>query len=211
MTVPTFFIGKYEVTQAQWQIITRLPRVNLNLVTDPSEFKGNHRPVEQVSWEEAVEFCARLSRATGREYRLPTEAEWEYACRAGTTTQFAFGDTITAEVVNYNGSFPFRRAPIGTYRGGTTDVGSLGVANRFGLYDMHGNVFEWCLDSWHDSYDGAPTDGSAWGRDGDGRRVIRGGKWSEISYGSISANRSWNLPGNRDSGLGFRVVTAVRN
>lgn len=150
-------MDKYDVTQAQYQAI---------MGTNPSNFKGDDLPVEQVSWNDAVEFCRKLSAKTGREYRLPTEAEWEYAARAGTTTPFAFGDTVTPDIANYDGDYPYGDAPRGTNRQTTTPVGSLGAANGFGLYDMQGNVWEWCLDYWHDNYGGlvggAPTDGSAW-------------------------------------------------
>ncbi len=121
------------MTQAQWQAV-----MNYN----HSRSKGENLPVENVWWKRAVEFCQRLSRQTGRDYRLPSEAEWEYACRAGTTTPFHFGETITKDLANYGGGYDFA----GYRRGGTTPVGSFGVANAFGLYDMHGNVLEWCAD-----------------------------------------------------------------
>ncbi len=159
--VPQFFMGKHQVTQAQWRRVAVMSKVNIDLEPDPSRFKGDDRPVESVSWYEAMEFCARLSQYTGREYRLPSEAEWEYACRSGTTTPFHFGETITPELVNYNGDNPYGNAPKGLYRQETTPVGSF-PANAFGLYDMHGNVWEWCADDWHNSYKGAPIDGSAW-------------------------------------------------
>lgn len=188
VTVQPFYMGKYQVTQKQWRAVASLPKVSLDLENDPSHFKGDDLPVERVSWEEAVEFCARLSQKTGREYRLPDEAEWEYACRAGATTPFAFGETITPDIVNYDGNYPYGAAPKGVYREKTVRVGSLGVANGFGLYDMHGNVWEWCLDEWHASYDGAPTDGSAWMSSGDeSYRVLRGGSWS--SYGGVLPRR----------------------
>jgi formylglycine-generating enzyme required for sulfatase activity/energy-coupling factor transporter ATP-binding protein EcfA2 len=161
VNVKSFLMGKYPITQAQWRVVAAMPKVKLDLKPDPSYFKGDDRPVEQVSWYEAVEFCARLSNRTGREYRLPSEAEWEYACRAGTTTPFHFGETITPELVNYDGNYPYGNAPKGQFRKETTPVGSF-PANAFGLYDMHGNVWEWCADDWHDSYKGAPTDGIAW-------------------------------------------------
>jgi formylglycine-generating enzyme required for sulfatase activity len=173
-----FFMSKYPITQAQWQQVAALPKVNLRLKPNPSHFSGNgQNPVEQVSWEEAVEFCARLSVYTNRTYRLPTEAEWEYACRAGTTTPFHFGRTITDKLVNFHASETFGEAPEGEYRRKTTPVGIF-LPNRFGLYDMHGNVWEWCQDVWHDNYEGAPTDGSAWMEGGNQqRRIIRGGSW----------------------------------
>jgi len=150
-------MGKYLITQAQWRVVTALPKVERGLKSDPSRFKGGHLTVECINWYEAVEFCARLARKTGRDYRLPSEAEWEYACRAGTTTPFHFGETITTDLANYRGtdneqykwSGFYGRGSKGIYRNKTTDVGSFGVANAFGLYDMHGNVWEWCQDIWH--------------------------------------------------------------
>ena len=107
VTVKSFFMGKYPVTQAQWKVVAALPQVNRKLNPDPSIFKGNDRPVETVSWYYAVEFCDRLSKLTGKSYRLPSEAEWEYACRAGTTTPFHFGKIITTDLANYNGNYNF--------------------------------------------------------------------------------------------------------
>ncbi len=115
VTVSPFFMGKFQVTQAQWREVARLLKEKIALDPDPSTFKGDNLPVESVSWEEAIEFCERLSKATGKRYRLPTEAEWEYASRAGTTTPFAFGETITPEIVNYDGKYPYASAPKGDY------------------------------------------------------------------------------------------------
>ena len=209
VTVPSFCFGKYPVTQAQWQAVAALPQVNRELKADPSNFKGENRPVEQVSWLEAVEFCDRLSRHTERTYRLPSEAEWEYACRAGTDTPFHFGETITSDLANYNGERTYGTEPKGTYRGETTPVGSFGVANTFGLYDLHGNVWEWCADHWHGNYDGAPTDGSAWLTDDqEANRMLRGGSWGCNPAHCRSAYRGYNPPGGRDDVIGFRVVCA---
>jgi formylglycine-generating enzyme required for sulfatase activity len=211
VTVQPFYMGKYEVTQAQWRAVASLSKVSRDLNPDPSHFKGDNLPVESVSWEDAMEFCARLSRTTGRTYRLPTEAEWEYACRGGSTTPFAFGETITPELVNYDGSYPYGSASKGTYRERTTPVGFMGVANAFGLYDMHGNVWEWCMDYWHESYNGAPMDGSAWETAGDTRyRVLRGGSWVVNAHECRSALRLRQNPVNRYYLIGFRVVAAGR-
>ena len=153
-------MGKYPVTQAQWRFVAaQLPQVNRELEIDPSRFKGDNLPVETISWLDAEEFCQRLSHHTGRLYRLPSEAEWEYACRAGTTTPFHFGETISPEFANYNGEYTYGNGEKGVYRKQTTPVGSFQVANPFGLYDIHGNVWEWCADDWHKNYQGAPSDG----------------------------------------------------
>jgi formylglycine-generating enzyme required for sulfatase activity len=204
--VPSFWMGKYPVTQAQWKAVAALPKIDRDLDADPSNFKGDDRPVEQVSWDEAIEFCQRLSKQTGREYRLPSEAEWEYACRAGTTTPFHFGETITTDLVNYDGSRTYGSGPKGTYRKQTTEVGNFSP-NAFGLYDMHGNVWEWCLDHWHKNYGGAPTDGSAWTTGGENQsRLLRGGSWRSNPQHCRSADRAGNVPDYGSNSLGFRVV-----
>jgi len=214
VTVPPFFMGKYPITQAQWKAIASRTdlKVKQDLDFKPAYFKdrpdSDRRPVEQVNWYDAVEFCVRLSKLTVREYRLPSEAEWEYACRARTTTPFYFGKTITGELANYIASGnTYAREAKGKYRKETTPVGQF-PANAFGLYDMHGNVWEWCADTWHDNYDGAPTDGSAWTKNGnDNRSPLRGGSWFNNPYYCRSAYRSNN---NRrdsiDNVNGFRVV-----
>ena len=157
--VSPFLMGKYLITQAQWKAIASLDKIEIDLESDPSYLKGDERPVERVTWDECVEFCKRLSELTGRDYRLPSEAEWEYACRAGTTTPFYFGETITTDFANYDGDSVFASEPKGQYRGKTTPVGQF-PPNAFGLYDMHGNVWEWCADDWQRNYKGAPSDGS---------------------------------------------------
>ncbi|MEB3302618.1 MAG: formylglycine-generating enzyme family protein, partial [Cyanobacteriota bacterium] len=180
-----FFQGQTPITQAQWRTVAQWEpregeRWGKALSPNPSFFvadalvdrerssatpttEDDRRPVEQVSWDDAMEFCSRLRQRTGRHYTLPSEAQWEYACRAGTSTPFAFGETITPELANYKG-----------VREQTTPVGMF-PANSWGLQDMHGNVWEWCLDHWHESYEGAPEDGSAWLSQEGGSRLLRGG------------------------------------
>lgn len=209
VSVVEFLMGKYEVTQAQWRAVAGLQKAKIDLNPDPSKFKGDTLPVEQVTWEEAVEFCERLSRATGRKYRLPSEAEWEYACRAGTTTPFQFGETIKIEFANYDGSFPYKSAPKGLYRQKTVPVGSLAIPNSLGLFDMHGNVAEWCADSWSGNYNGAHDNGNA--RETNDitiHRVVRGGNWFKQARDARSAARDHFAISYRAYSVGFRVVLA---
>jgi formylglycine-generating enzyme required for sulfatase activity len=210
VTVPSFFMGKYPITQKQWREVAKWEQIEKELKPDPSRFKDDYegidrwtRPVEEVSWSDAKEFCARLSQKTGREYRLPTEAEWEYACRAGTTTPFHFGETITTELANYDGKNVYDDRVKGEYRRQTTPVGYFKVANNFGLYDMHGNVWEWCEDNWHRNYENAPINGSAWIGQDTGLKVRRGGSWYNESRNCRSASRFIN---NVFSSNCFRVV-----
>ena len=198
--VPGFFMGKYAVTQAQYQAI---------MGTNPANFKGEKRPVETVSWDEAVEFCEKLSQKTGKTYRLPSEAEWEYACRAGTTTPFYFGETITTDLVNYDGNFPYASAPKGEYREQTTNVGNF-PPNSFGLYDMHGNIWEWCQDIYNSSYQGAPIDGTPWLNGSDNNtKLLRGGGWISNAWTCRSADRAWYARADRYGLVGFRVVAVA--
>ena len=215
VNVQPFFIGKYPITQAQWRAVAALPRISRKLKPEPSNFKGDDLPVEKVSWYDAVEFCARLSKHTGKEYRLPSEAEWEYACRAGTTTPFHFGETITCELANYNASKNYADESQGEELNQTTPVGQY-PSNAFGLYDMHGNVWEWCLDDWHSGYQGVSADGSAWFDNNDnlykksGRAVLRGGSWVNCPEDCRSAYR--DVYPSRDDfnrSIGFRLVCAV--
>jgi len=211
VNVPPFFIGKYPVTQKQYEAV---------MGNNPSYFKGANRPVEKVTWNDATDFCWLLSQKTGKNYRLPSEAEWEYACRAGTTTLFYFGPAITTEFANYRGNTYMADyyKNIARYRhfyepyaydsafcrGQTTDVGSF-PPNAFGLYDMHGNVGEWCQDVWHKNYHGAPTDGSAWESGGNSdKRVWRSGSWEDYAWDCHSAHRDlYTYP---PLFTGFRVV-----
>jgi formylglycine-generating enzyme required for sulfatase activity len=204
VSVPSFFMGRYPVTQAQWRAVAAMPQIKQPLEPDPARFKGDRHPVESVSWYDAVEFCDRLSAHTGRTYRLPTEAEWEYACRAHTTTPYAFGPKLTADLANFAGA---DEADEGEKREGTTPIDCFDYANGFGLWDMHGNVFEWCLDHWHGNYEGAPEDGSAWFTDSeDASRVIRGGSWSDRPWICRSAYRFYDGPRESDINIGFRVI-----
>jgi formylglycine-generating enzyme required for sulfatase activity len=190
VTVGDFYIGKYEVTQAQWRAV---------MGGNPSHFKGDDLPVENVSWNDAKEFCRRLSEMTGAKYRLPTEAEWEYACRAKTDGAHA-GDLDA--MAWYGNILDVKTHPVGRKQ-----------PNAFGLYDMHGNVWEWCEDDWHKSYENAPNDGSAW-VDKPKRgayRVVRGGDWNDNAVICRSANRSADAPGSSLAAfLGFRVVREYR-
>jgi formylglycine-generating enzyme required for sulfatase activity len=208
VTVPPFFLGRYAVTQTQWRAVASLPVEQRELEADPSRFKGENRPVEHVSWWDAQEFCLRLSKLTGREYGLPSEAQWEYACRAGTTTPFHFGETLTTELANYEGSDIFAKEKKGSYRKQTTPVGSFSP-NGFGLYDMHGNVWEWCEEHGHGDLSKAPKDGSAWidaNAESNASRVLRGGSWLNLPRNCRSASRYFSNPVNRYNGFGFRVV-----
>lgn len=205
VSVPPFFMGRYPITQAQWRVVAAMPQVSLELKPEPSHFKGDNLPVEQVSWYEAIEFCDRLSAHTDRSYRLPSEAEWEYACRAGTTTPFHFGKMLTTEVANYNGNYTYADGPKGDYREATTLVDHFGTANAFDLCDMHGNVYEWCQDH-YDSYGKTPVDGSAWTTENTkANRILRGGSWYLNPKTCRSAYRDHDMPDFRNSYIGFRV------
>ncbi|MDX2043183.1 MAG: SUMF1/EgtB/PvdO family nonheme iron enzyme [Acidobacteriota bacterium] len=203
VTVGNFWMGKFELTQAQWRAV---------MGTDSSKFKGDNLPVETVSWNEAKEFCRKLNEKLGLKddegYRLPTEVEWEFAARAGSKTEFAFGDTINPEIVNYNGKYPTGGAPKGLDRQKTVGVGSLGAANGWGLFDMHGNVWEWCED-WYGAYPaGAITDPK--GASSGSYRVRRGGGWNSLAVYCRSALRGYDAPDNRSVNLGFRLVRIGR-
>ncbi|MEB3342522.1 formylglycine-generating enzyme family protein, partial [Okeania sp.] len=197
VTIQPFYMSKYPITQNQYQTI---------MGNNPSSFKGGSRPVEWVSWQNAVEFCQKLSEKTGKIYTLPSESQWEYSCRTGTTTPFYFGETITPELVNYDGNYPYGNAPKGKYLAETTNVEAF-KPNAFGLYDMHGNIWEWCQDVWHENYNGAPTDGSAWEVGGDSNiRVLRGGCWYGYSRSCRSARRNYGNAVILNNNRGFRVA-----
>jgi formylglycine-generating enzyme required for sulfatase activity len=212
-----FFLAQTPITQAQWrQVADWKPNKgerawNQKLNPNPSHFEGDQRPVEQVSWEDAMVFCRRLSQRSGRRYTLPSEAQWEYACRAGTTTPFHFGSTISTKLANYNGNSVYGDGEKGEYRQQTMDVASF-PANPWGLHDMHGNVWEWCADHWHGNYEGAPEDGSAWideeakeNKNSMNRRLLRGGSWFYGPGDCRSACRDLCHPDDRNDIIGFRV------
>jgi formylglycine-generating enzyme required for sulfatase activity len=199
VTVPAFHLSKYPITQAQYQAIVG---------DNPSHFRGDNRPVEQVSWWDALRFCRKLSAKTQQTYRLPTETEWEYACRAGTNTAFHFGDGISLALANYHRNVGYSSSMHSKSREETSNVGSY-PPNSFGLYDLHGNVSEWCQDTWHDNYAGAPTDGRAWitmrGTEHDAH-ILRGGSWYYSERGCRSSTRDYYSPDYSSMSIGFRVV-----
>jgi formylglycine-generating enzyme required for sulfatase activity len=192
-----FYLGTTEVTQRQWKAV---------MGTDPSFCTGDELPVETVTWDQAVEFCGKLSEREGVAYRLPTEAEWEYACRAGTTTPFHTGETIRPDQANYDGNSTYGGGPKGLFREETTKAGSF-KPNAWGLHEMHGNVWEWCAD-WYAEYpEGDVTDATdpAKGE----RRLIRGGCWMNFPAVCRAANRGKVPPVSWNFHLGFRVVRAA--
>jgi formylglycine-generating enzyme required for sulfatase activity len=227
VTVSSFYMGKYQVTQMEYEKIMGI---------NPSNFIGTNLPVEKVSWYDAIEYCNMLSQAEGLSpvytidkglsdpnnmndndtlkwvvtwdrnangYRLPTEAEWEYACRAGTNTPFNTGNNITTDQANYNGNYPYEKNRKGIFRGKTTDVGSF-RPNRLGLFDMHGNVWEWCWD-WEGPYSNlSQTD--PFGAVSSRGRIYRGGSWGNRADYIRSANRGASNPTTRSEAVGFRVV-----
>jgi formylglycine-generating enzyme required for sulfatase activity len=207
VTLGSFFMAQTLITQAQWRAVAGWQTVERDLEPDPSNFKGANRPVERVSWHDAQEFCRRLSQRTGQCYGLPSESQWEYACRAGSTTPFHFGATLTPELANYNGNHVYGNGPKGTYREQTTEVASF-PANGWGLHDMHGNVWEWCEDHWHDSYNFAPGDDQPWlipAAADDEPRLLRGGSWLSFPANCRSVFRLNSHPGYRVDFIGFRV------
>ncbi|WP_296943878.1 formylglycine-generating enzyme family protein, partial [uncultured Massilia sp.] len=202
-------MGRYPVTVGEWRAFVRATGWTQGGEVDwdaPGFAQGERHPVVGVNWFDALRYARWLSEATGRTYRLPSEAEWEYACRAGTTTAFSFGDTITSEQANYDGNFTYNGGPRGEYRRGTTAVGTF-PPNAWGLFDMHGNVWEWVQDVVHDNYEGAPADGSAWEEGGDQvRRILRGGSWLYNPRYLRSALRNGFSAVLSNDIVGFRVV-----
>ena len=197
----------YEVTFEEWDACRRAGGCRHN--PDDKGWGRGRRPVINVSWKDAHEYVRWLSRKTGEEYRLPSESEWEYVARAGTTTPIHFGRTISTEQANYNGNYTYGSGRKGVYRKKTVSVESF-PPNDFGLHNVHGNVREWVEDCWHASYRGAPSDGRAWTVGGDcSRRVLRGGSWSGRPQYLRSANRFRNPSGSRGSYSGFRVARTL--
>jgi formylglycine-generating enzyme required for sulfatase activity len=199
VTLRPFLLGRTEVTQAQWQAV---------MGRNPSQFRrcGADCPVENVSWHDAQRFIDKLNQATGRRYRLPSEAEWEYAARAGSTTPFSTGPMLTAAHANFNATGTYAGSAPGAYRKSPLPVGRF-APNAFGLFDMHGNVWEWVQDRYGRGYFGAPADGSAWEPAGTNpRRVLRGGSWADAPEALRSAFRGALAPQMKLSGVGFRIA-----
>jgi len=221
VTVPEFWMSRTTITQGQWQIIAEMRQMAQALNPNPSYFAGKNNPVERVSWQDCIEFCLRLSRASLKPYRLPSEAQWEYACRAGTTTPFHFGPTLSSEVANYQGNRTYGQGKKGEYLQQTNPGGHLNSPNAWGLHDMHGNVSEWCLDDWHN--EGTPMDGTAWINNqkysksnedwlfnlfkiNPASKVRRGGSWRDYPITCRSGVRQQINPTTISEAVGFRVV-----
>jgi formylglycine-generating enzyme required for sulfatase activity len=203
-----FALGKYAVTFAEWDACIAAGGCTHN--PDDVGWGRGRRPVVKVSWEDARQYAEWLAKKTGLAYRLPSEAEWEYAARAGTTTPFNTGNCINTSQANYNGNYDYADCGAKTwnFREKTVAVGTY-PANAFGLHEMHGNVWQWVADCWNDSYSGAPSDGSAWLTGDCKRRVVRGGSWDDYPTLLRSARRYWGGSGGRYAGTGFRVARAL--
>ena len=226
VTLGEFLLGQTPITQVQWRAVAQWQRLEHEdgdlwpevLDADPvaklneaERFLGERRPVVNVSWHDAMAFCQRLRLRTGKNYTLPSEAQWEYACRAGTTTPFHWGATINTNLANYDGSEVYGDGEKGKHRQQTVDIASF-PANPWGLHDMHGNVWEWCADQWHNNYEGAPEDGRAWidneaneNKNNMNIRLLRGGSWIDGPRICRSACRNFIPPGLRYFNFGFRV------
>jgi formylglycine-generating enzyme required for sulfatase activity len=228
VTLGEFLLGQTPITQAQWRAVAEWERLDhepvdrwpesldadpIAKLTEPERFRGHLRPVVNVSWFDAQAFCQRLALRTGKNYALPSEAQWEYACRAGTTTPFHYGATISTELANYNGDV-YGNGDKGDFRQHTKDGASF-PTNPWGLHDMHGNVFEWCADYWYD-YEDAANDGRAWvGSEANqiinkykisaNSKLLRGGSWLGFPRFCRSACRFNNRPDVRLNTIGFRV------
>jgi formylglycine-generating enzyme required for sulfatase activity len=226
VTLGQFLLGQTPITQAQWREVAAWERLEhddgelwpesldpepVAKLKESERFQGEQRPVVNVSWHDAMAFCQRLWLRTGKKYTLPSEAQWEYACRAGTTTPFHWGATISTKLANYAGTKVYGDGENGEFRQQATDVTTF-PTNPWGLHDMHGNVWEWCADHWHDNYEGAPEDGRAWMEEGAKEkknetryRLLRGGSWFIHPADCRSACRFDALPDGRSNLIGFRV------
>lgn len=207
--INSFYISKYPITQIQWKTVSQFPKITRYLKHKPASFKGDNYPVERVSWLDAQEFCKRVSKYTGRNYRLPTEAEWEYACRGNTKTPFSFGDVINTEVANYDDENKENKKKSEKNDKKTTPVDNF-YPNPFGLYDLHGNVWEWCEDNYNSNYNLTPKDGSAYITSMmNQNRVVRGGSWSLSSNYCRSAKRNHYPANSIFNFIGFRLVCVL--
>jgi len=226
VTLGEFLLGQTPITQAQWRAVAQWQRLEHEdaelwpeyLDPDPvakldnaDRFLGEERPVVNVSWRDAMAFCQRLRLQTSKNYILPSEAQWEYACRAGTTAPFHWGATISTVLTNFDGEKVYGDGEKGVYRNQTTDVATFS-ANTWGLHDMHGNIWEWCADHWHGNYEGAPVDGCTWieekakvTKNQVSIRMLRGGSWCDRPRNCRSASRLGSRPVSRTSNFGFRV------
>ncbi len=206
VNVASFYLGKFPVTQRQWRAVAKLPQISTEINPDISHFKNEVAPVENVSWTDAIEFCKRLRKLTGKNYRLPSEAEWEYACRGGTESRYYFGNELSCDYANYDGRHQYDSKASVKYREQTTPVGTF-PANEFGLYDMHGNVWEWCADPWHEDYRGRPAIAAVWELGGNMQyRVLRGGSWNNDAWECRTTNRRKEPAVNWYNYFGFRVA-----
>ena len=205
----SFCMSKYPITQGQWKII---------MGHNPSTFQGKNKPVDTVSFDDSLDFCKKLSEEVGLDFILPSEAQWEYACRSITNPSkyrqldgvdlyppFYFGNTITHQLANYNSTRTYQQEILGIYRETTTEVGSF-PPNNFGLYDLHGNVWEWCADDWHETYQNAPKDGRIWMDGCDQYSPTRGGSWAAFPVYCRSATRTKVKRNSRSFYNGFRIV-----
>ncbi len=199
-----FAVGKFEVTFAEWEACVAGGGCASNRSPADQGWGKGRRPVINVSWDDAKQYVTWLGRKTGKTYRLLTEAEWEYAARAGTTTPFSTGRTITPAQANFDGNYTYGGSAKGQFRQRTIEVGSF-AANQFALHDMHGNVWEWVEDCYTENYNGAPTDGSAARETSSCRRVLRGGSWSSGPVDLRSAYRGRFTSGFRYGIIGLRV------
>jgi formylglycine-generating enzyme required for sulfatase activity len=191
VSIKPFHISRYPITQSQWNAVQKYPPIDREITSYPSHFGGGNYPVDHVYWDDAQEFCKRLSARTGKYYSLPSEAQWEYACRAGSKTAFHYGNNTNLHLFNCRSGCSTINGKDCLLLGRTSEVG-LFPANNFGLHDMHGNVWEWCEDDWHSNYDNAPKDGTAWiEEDRDDKRVIRGGCWDQEAERCRSTYRAY--------------------